>query len=136
LEILQRLSDEDLYLKLEKCEFEKTEIDYLGFTLTPGKIAMDKKKLAGINDWPSPKNLRQVRSWLGFCNFYRRFILNFSKIVKPLTNLTKKDQPFDWSKDCEDAFQTLKKRFQEAPVLVIPDQEEPFFLETDASAYA
>jgi hypothetical protein len=89
LRVLQVLQDNDLYLKPEKCEFEKQEVDYLGFIIKPNKIAMDPKKLAGIYDWPSPKNLRQVRSFLGFGNFYRQFIQRFSHIVKPLTNLTK-----------------------------------------------
>src|SRR3979409_2050553 len=94
---------------------------------------MDPKKLAGISDWPSPKNLRQVRSFLGFGNFYRRFIERFSHIVRPLTALTKKDRPFEWTSECENAFQTLKERFLKAPVLTMPDQDQPFYLETDAS---
>jgi hypothetical protein len=69
--VLQVLQDNDLYLKPEKCEFEKQEVDYLGFIIKLNKITMDPKKLAGISDWPSPKNLRQVRSFLGFRNFYR-----------------------------------------------------------------
>jgi hypothetical protein len=70
LHVLQILKDNDLYLKPEKCEFEKTQVDYLGFVLKPGKIEMDPKKLAGITDWPAPKTVRQIRSFLGFCNFY------------------------------------------------------------------
>jgi hypothetical protein len=83
-----------------------------------------------------PKNLKQVRSFLGFGNFYRRFIQRFSHIVRPLTALTKKDRPFDWTSECEHAFQGLKKRFLEAPILTMPNQDEPFYLETDASAFA
>jgi hypothetical protein len=68
--ILKKLQEEDLYLKPEKCHFEKQEVEYLGFVIRPNELAMDPKKLAGINDWPSPKNLRQVRSFLGFGDFY------------------------------------------------------------------
>jgi hypothetical protein len=74
LRILQVLQNNDLYLKPEKCKFEKQEVDYLGFIIKPNRIAIDPKKLAGISNWPSPKNLRQVQSFLGFGNFYRRFI--------------------------------------------------------------
>ena len=136
LRVLQKLRDNDLFLKPEKCEFEKQEVEYLGFIIRPERIAMDPKKLAGIEDWPSPKTVRQVRSFIGFGNFYRRFIERFSHIVKPLTALTKKETKFKWTTITEDAFQKLKKRFLEAPVLKMPDQEEPFYLETDASAFA
>src|SRR6202451_3780247 len=97
---------------------------------------MDPKKLAGIAEWPPPKTLRQVRSFLGFGNFYRRFIPKYSHIVKPLTELTKKDHPFTWTTACQDAFDGLKGIFLKAPILRIPDPDEPFFLETDASAFA
>jgi hypothetical protein len=130
------LEENDLYLKPEKCEFEKREIEYLGFIIGPNRITMDPKKLAGISDWPSPKNLHQVRLFLGFGNFYQRFIQRFSHIVKPLTSLTKKGQSFEWTKECEEAFQKLKQRFQEGPVLLMADQIKPFYLETDASAFA
>ena len=127
---------EDLFLKPEKCEFEKPQVDYLGYIIKRDTIAMDPKKLSGIADWPIPKTLRQVRSFLGFGNFYRRFIRDYSKIAKPLTNLTKKDEPFIWNEQCQKAFDQLKRQFLSAPVLRMPNPEQPFFLETDASAYA
>jgi len=135
-ETLTIVEENDLYLKPEKCEFEKEEIKYLGYTISHNRIKMDPKKLAGISDWPSPKTVRQVRSFLGFCNFYRRFIHQFSHTVKPLTTLTKKGLEFKWTDECEQAFQTMKKKFLEAPVLVMPDQDKPFFLETDTSGFA
>jgi hypothetical protein len=92
--------------------------------------------LAGITDWPAPKTIRQIRSFLGFCNFYRRFIHQFSHKAKPLTELTKKGIPFNWSNKCEDTFQALKREFIKAPVLVMPNLDEPFYLEMDASNYA
>jgi len=97
---------------------------------------MDPKKLAGITDWPEPKTLCQVQSFLGFGNFYQQFIKSYSTLAKPLTNLTKKDQPFKWSSECQNAFDQLKEHFLSAPVLRMPNPEQPFFLETDASAYA
>ena len=136
LRVLRILEENDLFLKPEKCEFERFKVEYLGYLISQNKIEMDPKKLAGISDWPTPKNLRQVRSFLGFGNFYRRFIERFSHTVRPLTALTKKERPFEWTKECEDAFQRLKQRFVEAPVLMMPDQDQPFYLETDASAFA
>jgi hypothetical protein len=135
LRVLKIMEENDLFLKPEKCEFEKRKVEYLGYLISLNKIEMDPKKLAGISDWPAPKNLRQVRSFLGFGNFYRRFIERFSHTVKPLTALTKKDKPFEWTTECENAFQNLKQRFLTAPVLTMPDQDQPFYLETDASAF-
>ena len=74
LRVLAIMEENDLFLKPEKCEFEKTKVEYLGYLISQNLIEMDPKKLAGISDWPAPKNLRQVRSFLGFGNFYRRFI--------------------------------------------------------------
>jgi hypothetical protein len=127
---------EDLFLKPEKCDFEKTKIEYLGYIVQPDTIAMDPKKLSGIADWPEPKTLRQVRSFLGFGNFYCRFIKGYSMIIKPLTELTKKDRNFEWTSSCQNVFDHLKKCFLSEPVLRIPDPEQPFFLETDASTFA
>ena len=121
LRVLKIMEENDLYLKPEKCEFEKTKVEYLGYLISHNLIEMDPKKLAGISDWPIPKNLRQVRSFLGFGNFYRRFIERFSHIVRPLTALTKKDRPFEWTTEHDEAFQKLKERFLQAPVLTMPD---------------
>ena len=136
LQVLEVLLKHDLYLKPEKYEFEKKEVDYLGYVISHNKIAMDPKKLARISEWPAPKNIRQVQSFLGFRNFYWQFIKRFSHTVKPLTNLTKKGLTFEWTQQCEEAFRKLKQRFLEAPILVMPDQDQPFFVETNASAFA
>ncbi|KAJ3550673.1 hypothetical protein NMY22_g304 [Coprinellus aureogranulatus] len=93
-EVLTRLRKHDLYLRPEKCEFEKTEIEYLGLVIRKGEIRMDPAKVEAVRNWPIPKNLREVRGFLGFANFYRRFIKNFSKIAGPLNDLTKKDTPW------------------------------------------
>jgi hypothetical protein len=135
-QILQIMKTHDLYLKPEKCDFEKQQVDYLGFIIKPGEITMDPNKLSGIADWPSPKTVKQVRSFLGFCNFYRRFIYRFSHMAKPLTELTKKGKPFEWTQECENAFQLMKAQFLKAPVLRMPDPTQPLYLETDASLNA
>ena len=97
---------------------------------------MDGGKLRGIWDWPMPTTVKQTRGFLGFGNFYRRFIKGFSELAWPLNNLLKKDRKFEWTEDCQRAFDDLKKRFTEEPVLAMPDQTRPFQIETDASKYA
>ena len=101
-----------------------------------GKISMDPGKLKGISEWPSPTTVKQTRGFLGFGNFYRCFIRHFSEIAKPLNGLLKKDQKFEWTPDCQKAFEELKKRFTEEPVLTMPDHTKPFQIECDASKYA
>ncbi len=108
-QVLQRLADHNLYLKPEKCEFEKEEVKYLGICLHPGHVAMDPTKLLGIAEWPTPTKLHDVRAFLGFAGFYRRFIRNFSHLARPLNDLTRKNTPWSWTTECEQAFQALKK---------------------------
>jgi len=104
--------------------------------MKPNEISMDPTKLAGIGEWAPPKTVKGVRSFLGFCNFYQRFIGNYMEIVKLLNELTKKMKIFEWSQGCHTAFKNLKKRFLEKPVLVIPDPLKQFFMESDASKWA
>ena len=134
--VLQRLKDNDLYLKPEKCEFARTRVEYLGMIIEQGRIAMDPKKVKGIVDWPQPKNTTQLRSFLGFGNFYRRFIKKYSDVVKPLNDLLKKDIAFQWNDEAQKAFDTLKARFTEQPVLMMPDMTRSFQIESDASKFA
>jgi hypothetical protein len=91
-----------------------------------GKISMDAVKLGGIRDWPIPTMLKQTQSFLGFENFYRKYISHDSKLAQPLNDLTKKDKKFEWSTKCQEAFDTMKKQFTEEPVLLMPDQSKPF----------
>ena len=97
---------------------------------------MDAGKLTGIQDWPTPTTVKEVRGFLGFGNFYRWFIRHYSNIAKPLNDMTKKDRPFNWTMDCQRAFEELKRRFTEEPVLMMPDQTKPFQIECDTSKYA
>jgi hypothetical protein len=134
--VLKRLHDKDLFLKLEKCKFAQTEIEFLGLIISEGQVRMDAAKLAGIKSWPAPKTVKQVRSFLGFANFYRKFIGHYAEITKPLTNLTRKDLKFEWTDECNKAFNELKERFLEEPILRMPDTTKQFVLETDASKWA
>ena len=97
---------------------------------------MDTSKLKGIQDWLIPSTVKQVRGFLGFGNFYHRFIRNFSNIAHPLNDLLRKDKRFNWTQKCQDAFKSMKKQFTEEPVLAMPDHSKPFQIESDTSKYA
>lgn len=135
-QVLQKLKENDLYLKPEKCKFHKTQTEFLGLIISEGNIGMDPIKLKGVADWPTPRKLKDVQGFMGFANFYRRFIKDFSEIARPLNNLTKKDVPWTWDEEHEKAFQGLKSAFLEAPILKMPDPEKPYRMECDASNFA
>ena len=94
----------DLHLKLEKCTFAATMIEYLGMIVKPGQLAMDPVKLNGIAQWPTPSKVKDIRSFLGFTNFYHQFIPNYSTLARPLINLTKKNLPWNWTSSQQQAF--------------------------------
>ena len=97
---------------------------------------MNPKKIQTVQEWPTPKTVKDVQSFLGFANFYRKFIRNYSQIATPLTEITKKEVGFKWTQDCQEAFETLKQAFLEAPVLEMYDPRRETRVETDASDYA
>jgi len=134
--ILQRLLDLDLYLRPEKCSFNQTSVEYLGLIISEGELHMDPVKLTAVTKWPTPKTMKEVQKFLGFCNFYHHFVKNYSTLARPLFNLTKKDVPFHWDNDGEQAFHDLQSALTLAPVLILPDYEKPFILITNASDYA
>jgi RNase H-like domain found in reverse transcriptase len=133
--VLDKLEENDLYLKPEKCEFEKEEIEYLGVIVSKNKLKMDPKKLRGVADWPKPRNPMDIRKFLGFTGYYRYFVPNYSKIARPLLDLTGKHTQWDWRELQQKAFEELKTRMCSSPVLTQPDFEKRFYLQTDASAY-
>ena len=96
---------------------------------------MDPIKVTGITNWPTPTKVKEVQSFLGFCNFYHRFIKDYLKIVKPLFELTQKEHSWDWTPACKKAFQILKKTFTESLVLVMPDTRNPFHIKCNASDF-
>ncbi len=133
--MLNKLEQNDLYLKPEKCDFEQPQIDYLGVIVGNGKLQMDPKKLKGVADWPKPTTPTEIRKFLGFTGYYRYFIQGYSKIARPLLNLMKKAIVWNWGKSQQRAFEELKTRMCSRPVLTQPDFDKQFFLQTDASAY-
>jgi hypothetical protein len=133
--VLDKLEANDLYLKPEKCEFDREEIEYLGVIVGKNRIRIHPKKLKGVEDWPTPHNPTGVRQFLGFTGYYRYFVPNYSKIARPLLELTRKDTVWHWNNDQQKAFDELKTRMCTSPVLTQPDFDKRFFLQTDASAY-
>jgi hypothetical protein len=130
--ILMRLREHQLYAKFSKCAFWLEEIQVLGHVLSVKGIAVDPSKFKDILEWKSPTSVHQVRSFLGLASYCRRFISDFSKIVKPITGLLKNDVKFDWSSKCNEAFERLKVLLTTALVLAQPDIEKPFDVYCDA----
>lgn len=133
--VLQRLRESGLQLDISKCSFETTQVTYLGLIVSTQGILMDPKKVACVQEWPTPRSVRDVQAFLGFSNFYRRFIPAFSRIAAPLTNLTRKDAVFQWDINCDNSFQKLKAAFKEGTILAHFDHRRQTILETDASDY-
>ncbi|GJS98044.1 reverse transcriptase domain-containing protein [Tanacetum coccineum] len=134
--MLKRCEDTNLVLNWEKCHFMCREGIVLGHKISKSGIEVDRAKVDVIAKLPHPTTVKGVRSFLGHAGFYRRFIQDFSKIARPMTHLLEKETPFVFSKDCIDAFQTLKKKLTEAPILVVPDWNLPFELMCDAGDFA
>ena len=133
--MLDKLEEHNLYLKLEKCQFEKDEIKYHDIIIGKGHLQMSPKKLQGITDWLPPRNPTEVCSFLGFTGYYRYFIPNYSKIAQPLLDLTKKTTPWHWGEAQHKAFEELKTQMCRSPVLIQPNVNKQFTLHVDASAY-
>jgi hypothetical protein len=131
--ILQRLRDHHLYAKFSKCEFWLDTVKFLGHTISGDGISVDPSKVQEVMDWKLPTSVHQIRSFLGLAGYYRRFIPNFSRIAKPMTELLKKAVKFSWDQKCEDAFHTLRDHLTTAPVLAQPDVSKPFDIYYDAS---
>jgi hypothetical protein len=131
--VLTRLREHQLYAQFSKCAFWLEEIQFLGHVLSAKGIAVDPSKVQDILEWKPPTTVHQVRSFLGLAGYYRRFIPDFSRLVKPITSLLKNDTKFNWSLECNEAFEKLKVLLTTAPVLAQPDIEKPFDVYCDAS---
>ena len=119
-------------MKPEKCEFEKTSIEYLGVVISQNSIMMDPAKVTKVSEWPTLTTKKEVQSFLGPVNFYRRFIEGFSHIARPLFNLTKTNSNFRWSSDEQSTFNSLKEKVTSAPILALPNNSKPFCIEADS----
>ena len=133
--VLQKLRETGLYAKLEKCVFHQPRVEFLGYIISNEGLLMDPKKVQAVTNWTTPRTVRDVQCFLGFANFYRIFIKNYSQVAAPLTRLTSKDK-LEWGPQAEKAFQDLKAAFTTAPILMHPDFTKAFYMETDASDFA
>jgi hypothetical protein len=135
--VFQRLRENKLYAKLERCEFGVMEVDFLGHRITQDGLMMDDHKVKAILDWEPPKLVPALRSFLGLASYYRKFTKNFAKIGAHLTNLLKKSAvTYDWDEACDEAFETLKGILVKALVLKLPDFDKDFEIHFDASNFA
>src|SRR5258707_837183 len=135
-QVLTTLRKQRLFLKPEKCKFEQKEVKYLRLVISKDHVAMDPTKVHGVMEWPTPMKVKEVQSFLGFVNFYQKFICNFSDVAHPLYALTHKTQRWVWGSPEQKAFDALKKAVTSAPVLTFPSQSSCFRLKCDASNFA
>ena len=124
-----------LFLYLEKCEFHRKQIEYLRLVISENKAAMDPIKVTGVYKWPILENRTDVQAFIGFVNFYCRFIQDFSTIAQPLFDLTRSDQAWNWSTKEQKAFECLKMAVTTALILTSPQDSEPFYIEADSSDF-
>ncbi|KAK3522300.1 hypothetical protein QTP86_001906 [Hemibagrus guttatus] len=134
-EVLTRLQRHHLYVKLEKCEFYRSSVTFLGYVISHQGVEMNVVKVRAVTEWPAPTTMRELQHFLGFTNFYRRFIRNYSSVAGPLTSLLRgKPKKLTWTDQAWTAFQQLKNCFTTAPILRHPDPDLPFMVEVDASS--
>jgi len=134
-EILRRLEENDLYIKPEKCIWKVRKIGFLGVVIGPNGIEMEEEKVDRVLSWPEPKNMKDVRKFLGLANYYRRFIKDFAQVARPINILTRKDVKWQWGVEQQKAFDKLKRAFTTKPVLAAPDLDKEFRVEADVSNY-
>jgi hypothetical protein len=131
--VLQLLAQDQWQVKFFKCSFAQRQIDYLGHVISEQGVATDPRKFAGIEEWPTPTTVKELRSFLGLAGYYRKFVKNFGIICRPLTGLLKKHTMFIWTQDHQQTFHTLKLALSQASVLALPYFFKQFQVETNAS---
>jgi len=135
-EVVKRLAENDLYVKLEKYKWKVKEVGFLGVVIGPEGIKMEEDKVKGVIDWPTSKCVKDVQKILGLANYYHQFIQNFTAIARPLYNMVKKDQKWNWTEKQKKVFGELKEKFTKEPVLAAPDLDKKMRMEVDALDYA
>jgi len=134
--VLRQLHKSRLYAKVEKYEFHSDSVEDLDYVLSPSSLTMSNAKVKTIQDWPESKKVKDIQLFLGFANFYRHFIYNYSDIVISLTYFTRKDIPWNFNENCRNCFNSLKQIFTTAPILTYWVSNAQLIIETDAFNYA
>jgi len=134
-EVLKKLEENNLYIKPEKCVWKVWKIRFLGVVIEPNRIEMEKKKVDGVLSWPEPRNVKDVRKFLGLTNYYRRFIKDFTQVARPMNMLMRKDIKWKWRREQQKTFNELKRIFTTRLVLAAPDLDKEFRVEADALNY-
>ncbi|GBM35397.1 Retrovirus-related Pol polyprotein from transposon 297 [Araneus ventricosus] len=131
--VFQRLQKANLKLRPKKCRFFQKEVTYLGHVISAEGVKTDPGKIKAVFDWSRPETVHDLRSFLGLCTYYRRFVKNFSTIARPLHKLTEAKSNFNWTEECEKSFNSLKQALTSSPILTYPRTDKDFILDTDAS---
>ena len=134
--MLDILRQQKLYCRLHKCQFNQSEISYLGHLVSEEGIRPDPEGIEKVKSWPTPQCVKHVQQFLGLANYFRKFIQGYSKLATPLTDLTKKEVPWKWTLKCQDTFEHIKECLTTAPLLKMPDPSKPFEVIADASQTA
>jgi len=135
-EVIKRLEENDLYMKLEKCKWKVREVGFLGVVIGLEGIRMEEEKVKGVLDWPTSKCVKDVQKFLGLANYYRQFIEGFASIARLLHDMVKKDKKWDWMEKQEEVFRVLKEKFTKELVLAVLDLDRKMRMEVDTSDYA
>ena len=134
-EVLKRLEENNLFVKLEKCKWKVREVEFLGVVIGPKGVEMQREKIEGVLNWPASRNMKEVQKFLGLANYYKRFIKDFAKIAALLHMLVRKKQKWKWEKKQKEVFEKLKVVFTTESILAIPDIDRKMRVEVDASDY-
>jgi len=134
-QVIRRIEENYLYMKPEKCRWKVRGVRFLGVVIGRDGIKMEEEKVKAVLDWPTPKSVKDIQTFLGLANYYRQFIKDFTKIARPLHELTRKEQKWKWEIGQEKSFEVLKKRFITKPILVAPDLDKKMRMEMDASNF-
>ena len=134
--VVKRLAENNLYMKLEKCKWKMKEVGFLGVVIEPKGIKMEEEKMKDVLDWPIPRKVKNIQKFLRLANYYFQFIKGFATIARPLHNLVKEEQKWEWTERQENTFKKLKKRFVKKLVLVAPDLDKKIRMEVNMLNYA
>jgi len=134
-EVVKRLEENDLYVKPEKCKWKVREVEFLGVVIGPEGIKMEKEKVKGVLEWPTPKCVKDIQKFLGLVNYYHWFIEGFATVARLLHDLVKKNKIWEWTEREENVFKELKERFTKEPVLAAPNIDKKMRMEVDALDY-